>query len=555
MRRRDLLGLLPVPFLPRPVLAGQPREHLVIGISQFPSNFHPNIDSMMAKSYVLGLAHRPFTVFDASWRLTAMLARELPTFENGGAVEESPPQGGRGVALTFEIHPQARWGDGTPVTTEDVLFTWEVGRHEKSGVGNAELYRRLWKIEALDERTFVLHDEKLGFNYNAINDFRVLPAHLERPVFETDPASYRNRTLYDTDTTNPGLWLGPYRIAEVVPGSHVVCARNPAWWGPQPAFETIAVRAIENTAALEANLLSGEIDMIEGSLGLTLDQALAFEKRHGHEFRVLYRPGLVYEHLDVMHDNPALADRRVRRALLHALDREGMAAQLFEGRQPVAATSVHPLDWVHSEAVAPLPYDPERAAALFDEAGWRRGAGGLRRNAAGEPLRLELMSTAGNRSRELVEQVLQAQWRQQGIEVRIRNEPPRVFFGETVSKRRFSGLALFAWISSPENPPRSTLHSKEIPAEANGWSGQNYGGYRNPRMDTLIDAIEVELDRDKRRALWHELQALYAEDLPALPLYFRADAHVWPRWLDGIEPTGHMAPVTLGVEAWRAAPA
>lgn len=550
MRRRELLGLLSLPFLPRPALAAEQRD-LVIGISQFPSNFHPNIDSMAAKSYVLGLAHRPFTIFDASWELVAMLAPELPTFENGGAVEETPPAGGLGVATTWRIRPDARWGDGTPVSTRDVLFTWEVGRHPQSGVSNAELYRRLWKVEALDERSFVLHDEKLGFNYNAINDFRLLPEHLEREVFEADPAGYRNRTRFDTDTTNPGLWLGPYRVARVVPGSHVLLERNPFWWGDAPVFETIAVRAIENTAALEANLLSGEIDMIEGSLGLTLDQALAFEERHGERFTVFYKPGLIYEHLDVMHDNPVLADVGVRRALLHGLDREGLSAQLFGGRQPVATTSVHPLDWVHDEALAPRAFDPRKAASLLDEAGWRRGAGGLRRNAAGEPLRLELMSTAGNRTRELVQQVLQAQWRQLGIDVQIRNEPPRVFFGETVSKRRFSGLALFAWISSPENPPRSTLHSDHVPAEANGWAGQNYGGYRNPRMDELIEAIEVELDRDRRQELWHELQALYAEELPALPLFFRADAHVWPRWLEGLRPTGHLAPVTLWVEEWK----
>ena len=176
---------------------------------------------------------------------------------------------------------------------------------------------------------------------------------------------------------------------------------------------------------------------------------------------------------------------------------------------------------------------------------------GLRRNAAGEPLRIELMTTAGNRTRELIQQVAQGQWRQLGIETVIRNEPARVFFGETTTKRRFTGLALFAWISSPENVPRTTLHSQEIPSEANGWSGQNFTGYRNPRMDELLDAIEVELDREKRAGLWHELQRIYAEELPALPLFFRADAHIWPKWLQGVAPTGHMAPVTLWVEQWR----
>ncbi len=527
------------------------RDQLVIGITQFPSNLNPNIESMAAKAYVLGMTQRPLTVYDQSWHLVCMLCTELPTFENKRAVRETTPDGKAGVALTYTLQPKATWGDGVPVTTKDVLFTWEVGRNEQSGVSNAELYRRIWKIDAVDDKTFVVHDDKLDFDYNAINDFRVLPAHLERKVFEADPATYRNRTLFDADPTNPGLAFGPYRITRIVPGSSIVLERNPTWWGKPPAFARIVVKAIENTAALEANLLSGDIDMTDGALGLSIDQAIAFEKRHGDRFRVLFKPGLFYEHVDLMLQNPILADRRVRQALLYGADRAAISQRLFGGRQPVADTFVHPLDWVHTDDVQHYAYDPTKAAALLDEAGWKKGAGGLRRDAKGDVLRLDLMTTAGDRTRELVEQVLQSGWRQLGIDVQIKNQPARVLFGQTLTHRRFTGMAMFAWISSPENPPRSTLHSEEIPSAANGWSGQNYGGYNNPEMDRLIDAIEVELDRDKRRALWVQLQQLYAEDLPALPLYFRAEPHVWPRWLEGVEPTGQMAPTTLWIEQWR----
>ncbi len=545
-------ALMLVVVLPLAAEAQDGRRTLVIGTSQYPSNLHPNIDSMAAKSFVNGMTMRPFTAYDERWELVCHLCEELPTLENGKAVRETTPDGKHGVATTYTIRAGATWGDGVPVTTRDVLFTWEVGRHPQSGVSNAELYRRLWKVEALDQRTFVLHDEKLDYNYNAINDFRLIPEHLERPVFEQDPATYRNRTLFDTDPTNPGLAFGPYRIVAVRPGSEIVVERNPKFFGEPPWFERIVVRAIENTAALEANLLSGEIDMIDGELGLAVDQALAFERRHGDRFTVLYKPGLTYEHMDVRLDNPVLADVRVRRALLLGLDREAINQRLFDGRQPVADSSVHPLDWVHAPGTTRWPYDPARAAALLDEAGWRPGAGGLRRDAAGAPLRVVLMTTAGNRTRELVQQIIQSQWRQLGIEAVIQNEPPRVLFGETLSRRRFDGLVLFAWISSPENLPRTTLHSDAIPSEANGWSGQNYTGYANPRMDELIDAITVELDREKRRALWAELQELYAQDLPALPLYFRASPYILPRWLEGLVPTGQMAPPTYRVETWRA---
>ena len=173
---------------------------------------------------------------------------------------------------------------------------------------------------------------------------------------------------------------------------------------------------------------------------------------------------------------------------------------------------------------------------------------GIRHNSDGKRLSLEFMTTAGNRSRELVQQVLQSQWREAGIEARIRNEPARVYFGETLSKRKFTGLAMFAWLSSPESVPRTTLRSDNVPSPDNAWAGQNYTGFRNAEMDALIDAIEVELDREERRDLWRRLQLLYAEELPVLPLYWRANAFVLPKWLKGVRPTGHQGtPSTLVV--------
>ena len=147
--------------------------------------------------------------------------------------------------------------------------------------------------------------------------------------------------------------------------------------------------------------------------------------------------------------------------------------------------------------------------------------------------------------------MLQNQWKQVGIDVRIRNEPARVYFGETLDQRKHKALAMFAWSSSPENVPRSTLHSEEIPTEANGWSGQNFTAYSNPEMDDLIDRTERELNFDRRKELWARIQQIYAEDLPVLPLYWRANTYVLPKWLEGVRPTGHQYTTTLWVEEWR----
>ena len=531
-------------------------EELRIGMSQYPTTLHPNMEASVAKSYVMSMTQRPMTVYDHEWQLICMLCVELPSIEDGTAVPEPLPEGvegagdGRGIALTYRLQPEATWGDGTPITTADVLFTWKVGRHEKSGIGNQELYRRILSIDVIDDKSFVMHADRVSFEYAAINDFRLLPAHIEGPIFEAAPDDYKNRTAFDSDPANPGLAFGPYRVVEAIPGSRIVLERNETWWGKRPAFDRIVLLTIEKTTALEANLLSGNIDMISGELGLTLDQALAFEKRHGNDYQMIYEPGLLYEHIDLMLKNPILQDKRVRQALVYAIDREAISQRLFDGRQPVAHSGVSPLDWVYDPEIKTYAFDPEKAKALLDEAGWNDIRNGIRHNAAGEALRLEFMTTSGNRIRELVQQVLQSQWRQVGIDMRVRNEPPRVFFGETVHHRRFTGLAMFAWGKGPEHVPRSTLHSEEIPSEENGWSGQNYTGFRNAEMDSLIEAIEVELDRPKRKAMWARVQAIYAEEVPVISLYWRANAYVLPKWLKGVRPTGQMASSSLWVEDW-----
>jgi peptide/nickel transport system substrate-binding protein len=558
----SLLVALQVGFAPpAPAQSAEDaREEFVIGIAQYPATFNPNIEAMMAKAYLLGFTQRLMTVYDKDWELVCMLCTELPTIENGLAVIEPLPEGvdnggagKNGIAVTYTIDPDAVWGDGTPITTDDVLFTWDVGRHPDSGVVSGEGYRRILSIDVIDDKTFVVHQDRVDFTYNAMNDFRLLPAHIERTIFESEPREYRNRTAYDTNPTDPGLWFGPYRVASVTPGAEILLERNPNWWGAEPLFERIRLVAIENTAALEANILSGSIHMIAGELGLSLDQALAFEERNADRFQVIYKTALFYEHLEPNLDSPILGDLRVRQALLYALDRDSINQQLFAGKQTVALSNVNPLDWMFTADVPQYSYDPARAAALLDEAGWHEGPEGWRANEAGDRLAFTLMSTAGDRSRELVEQVLQSQWADVGIDVSIQNQPARVLFGETIQQRKFPGLALFAWLSAPESVPRTTMHSTMIPSEANNWQGQNAAGYSNPDVDALIDAMEVELDREKRGQMWIELQRIYAEQLPAIPLWFRSQPFIMPIWLGGLEPTGNQYPTSLWVENWTIA--
>ena len=404
-------------------------------------------------------------------------------------------------------------------------------------------------IDAKDDKTFTMHFDKLTFDYAAINDFVVLPAHIERPAF-ADPAQYRVQTRYATDPTNPGLYNGPYRISEVATGSHIVLEPNPHWAGPPVPFRRITVRTIENTAALEANLLSGTIDMIAGELGLSLDEALAFEKRHGGAFQIIYKPGLVFEHIDLNLDLPAP---------VRSQGSPGIAAGArSRGDQPLAVR--------RAPAGRRQLYEPARSrvqrrdAALSARPAARRGAArrgrmeaAIRRTARqrrgtgvvprADDNRRKPHARAGRAG--VAEPVAQDRSR-----CALKNEPARVLFGETMRHRRFE-LAMYAWISASRKRAALDLCTRsEIPSEANGFAGQNTPGFRNAEADRLIDALEIELDPEKRQGMWAELQRLYATELPSLPLYFRSDSFILPKWLKGVRPTGNQSPSTLWITEW-----
>ena len=190
----------------------------------------------------------------------------------------------------------------------------------------------------------------------------------------------------------------------------------------------------------------------------------------------------------------------------------------------------------------------KKAKTLLKEAGYKLVNGIQTKD--GKPLSVVFGTTSGNKTRELVQQFAQGQWKQVGIETVIDNQTARVFFGTTLTQRKHQGLAMFAWGSGPEHLPRTTLHTDYIPTEENGWSGQNFGAYSNPEMDSLLERIDVELNLEKRIELWRELQHIYATDLPAIPLYFRSDSYIFPKWLKGVEPTGHHTYSSNWAENW-----
>ncbi len=530
----------------------QANDELIIGVAQFPSSLHPNIDPEVIKSYTLSFALRPMTAFLPDGPNVCVACVELPTLQNGLVKLETRGNGQPGMAVTVTLRDDLVWGDGVQVTTADLAFTAKVGHDPTSGFANTRTWGRVERVEVVNPRTAILHFDEVSTLYDRLPG--MLPAHIEGPVYERTKGTgdYGKQSTYNRAPGTPGLWNGPFRLTTYQSGSLITLEPNEAWRGKKPALKRIIIKAIENTAALQANLLSGDIDMAPGDApSLTIDQVLQLRKQQPDRFTYVFKPALTYEHIDLNLDNPILADLRVRRALLHSLDRQTLVARLFEGLQPVADGFVNPLDPMAATGLPTYPYDPVRAKALLADAGWKPGDDGICRNAGGDRLSLQFSTTAGNKLRELQQQVLQNQWKGACIEAIIRNEPARTFFGETLKKRVFTGMALYAWSVGVAFPPRQTLASDQIPTAANNYGGSNYMNWRNADVDKAILVAETDLDPAHQKAAWATMQRIYAEELPVLPLFFRSDAHVIPTWLKGVRPTGTSDYSSLWAEDWR----
>lgn len=526
------------------------KETLTIGVASEFDNLHPIVASQAVTRYIQYMAYRPLVILNLDYKWVPLLIKEIPTVDNKLAKRV-----GNGLQATIEILPAAKWSDGTPVTCKDVVFAWQVGKNKNVSNPNREPYENITSI-AVDKsnpKKCTLSFAKAKYDYfTSFPD--PLPAHLEEEIFKVHsekPEGYDVNSLYTKRPETLGLYNGPYMISEVKLGSHVALVPNPYFHGKKPYFKQVIVKLVPNNATFEANLRSGIVDMVSPSAGLGLDQAIVFEKKVKSEnlpFTVHYEDGVVYAHIDLNQDHPILSDLKVRKALSLAFNKKDMIDSLLDGRGKPAATFVTDKDPWYTTNIPVYNYSRREAQRLLDEAGWKMGPKGIREK-NGKTLSLTLSSAAGAKLNEMIMAYLQDKFKAVGVELNLKTEAARVFFSETVNRRKYD-MALYSWISVPENTPRSTLHSGMIPSEKNAWAGQNSCGYRNPEVDKLIDQLEQELSAKKRVPLAQKIMEHYAKDIPVIPLYYRPNNAVTPKDMKGYRLSGHLFYETLYIENW-----
>ncbi|MDX9956418.1 MAG: peptide ABC transporter substrate-binding protein, partial [Anaerolineae bacterium] len=445
------------------------------------------------------------------------------------------------LAVTFRLREGVRWSDGTPVTADDSVYSYEIDA-DASTPTDKDAVERTASYRALDEQT-VVWTGLPGFidPQYASNFWMPLPRQLWQVSLK-----YRAADLLKApESTRAPMGWGAFVVEEWLPGSQITLVQNQAYFSAgegQPGVDKIVFRFIPDVNDAVAQLLSGDCDIITERADLEDLVPLLLRLEEQSLAIPVFTPDTRWEHLD-FNINPAsktkrpdfFEDARTRQAIAYCLNREGIVKTQLHGKASVMDSYLpaeHPL---YAEDLATYPYNPERGKALLDEIGWRDEDGNGTREAYGipgirdkTPLAFRWQSTTASPMTYLEQ--FQSDLAFCGMDVTISQLPVTEFFAMSADGPLFGrnfDLASFAWMTEFDPPPCQRYMSTEIPSEANNWSGLNLAGFIDTDFDTACAQAQNALPGSAEFITGHQTaQQRFAGQLPALPLFLRLQISV-----------------------------
>jgi peptide/nickel transport system substrate-binding protein len=446
---------------------------LVMIIESSPANLDPRIGTDAASERIGALIFDSLVERDEHFNLRPSLAERW---------EVPDPK-----TYIFHLRPGVRFHDGRPLGARDVKWTFDSLMDGTVISSRSGAYRLVESVEAPDDATVIFHLKE---------PFAPLLWNLSNGALGIVPYGSGK------DFNQHLVGSGPFRLVRAELDKEVVLARNDDYWGEKPRLARVRFAVVPDTTTRALELAKGSADIAVNALTADMEAKIAGEKR----LQVETTPGTTLAYLAFNLRDPVLRDVRVRRALAHAIDRRPMIEYLWRGLARPANSVLPPQHWAYDGDVARYDYDPAKARALLDAAGYRPVNG----------VRFHLtMKTSTEESTRLMAAVLQQQLRAVGIALDIRTYEFATFYSD-VQKGSFQLFSL-RWIGGNEDPDifEYVFYSTSTPPKR-----ANRGYYSNPRVDALIDAGRRELDQEKRMAIYAELQRVLAEDLPYIDLWY-----------------------------------
>ena len=416
-----------------------------------------------------------------------------------------------GITYTFKMRQDAKWQDGSPVTADDVVFTAKL-LQDPAFPGRPDI-GALWqsiKVLKIDPYTvqFALSQPLAPFlDFTTIG---LLPEHI---LTGTKAADLTNLPFNLQPVGN-----GPWRVAEVNTSGNRVSsvALEPAasYYGPKPNLSRLIFRYYPNVQAAFDAYRAGDID---GFGNLALSDVKRAESRSDLTIYSATKARYTSLFINLRKDSGAIAlmDQSVRQALMLAIDRDKLVKDVLGGQAIVADTPFIPGTWAYHSGVKHYPYDPGRATQLLRDAGYElatvapSNVSVWQKN--GEPIAFTLL-TQDDPTRRAVAEAIAKQWRDLGVQVNV--QPVRNLVRDFLASRQFQ-VALVDSLIDGDPDPYPIWHRSQIAPP-----GQNYTGFDNADASKWLEAARMTTDRTLRFEYYRKFQELFADELPALPLYY-----------------------------------
>jgi peptide/nickel transport system substrate-binding protein len=425
--------------------------------------------------------------------------------------------------LTFHLRDDLYWHDGVKVTAEDLKFAYDLVRNPETGFPNTAFWTHYFEAEAVDSFTFRI---RMNPHAEFLDPWRTFPA-VPRHILEGVPPGQLKGHEFSHRST---VGNGPFRLAGRVDGQSWTFEANPdfpAELGGRPYLDRIVYRVIPEPTTLLTELLTGRIDYYTAAI-----PAHAQRIEADRNVRLISYPDRAFVLIGWNQRRPPFDDVRVRRALTMAMNRERITDAVLYGYGQKANSTVPPFFWQYDpEAGADLGFNPEEAQRLLAEVGWTPGPDGILRNAQGQPFRFTLMTNQGNQVRADIAEIVQADLRRIGVDMRIQIQEWGTLLSRinTPAQRDFDAV-LIGWRTEFRIDDSDLFHCEKRD-EPYQWVG-----YCNPQVDQLLDRLPTIADRNTALPLWQEYQRLLAHEVPYTFVYFTERLHGVSDHLQNVNP-------------------
>ena len=425
--------------------------------------------------------------------------------------------------VTFRLRDGVRWHDGKPFTANDVLFTHALMVHPKTPTPYREDFEQVQTIEVVDPRTVTITYKTPYAKGLQSWSMYMLPKHLLQTYMEQG----RLREAPQNRTAPVGT--GPYRFKEWKSGEKVVLTANPDYYErDRPYISRLVYRIIPSQATVFLELKAKGVD----AANLT---ALQFNRQTDYPaFNKAYNryrwTGNNVTYLGFNLKDPRFADKRVRHAIAHAINKQELIDHVILGRGQRATGPYLPGTWPHNPNVSDLRYDPARAKQLLAQAGWkeRNAEGYLVKD--GKPFAFEILTNQGNDERKKVAEIIQAALREIGVKADVRIIEWATLLKEHVRKRNFDTLVL-GWGLGIDPDRYSMFHSSKTRPE-----DLNVASYANPEVDEYLERGRATCKQEERARAYRRVHELLAEDIPVMFLYHRESLYAVSSRVKGVKP-------------------